>query len=69
MSLWFTIMLLFLLFICVEETIYFTWNRYLFGKNNNRKRKWGNGVIRVMTFLKRRKPLKIKQSNKEKSSQ
>ncbi|MEH7073191.1 hypothetical protein [Neobacillus drentensis] len=48
---WFWIFLI-LLFIGVEETIYYAWNRYVYGPNFEGKRKWWNGLKVGLVWLK-----------------
>jgi hypothetical protein len=68
MSVWLTITAAFFLFVFLEESIYYSWNRYIFGKNVEMRRKWKNRLLVVLTFFKRNKPIVVETNNREKSS-
>ncbi|MBO0961838.1 hypothetical protein J1P26_19210 [Neobacillus sp. MM2021_6] len=59
----------FSLLMVLEESIYYFWNRYVYGPNVERKRKWNNRLKAVWRFFKRKQVVEIHEMNKEKSSQ
>ncbi|MCL6572382.1 MAG: hypothetical protein K6T88_11965 [Bacillus sp. (in: Bacteria)] len=67
---WITITTLsFILLIIIEESIYYFWNRYVFGPNNARRNKWKSRFTAISTFFKRRSTTELHETNKTKSSQ
>ncbi|EKN65713.1 hypothetical protein BABA_19011 [Neobacillus bataviensis LMG 21833] len=69
---WNSIMLIagcFCLVIVLEESIYYFWNRYVYGPNEERTRKWKNRLKTIRGFLKRKQYDNIQETNNEKSSQ
>ena len=68
MSVWLMITAAFFLFVVLEESIYYSWNRYVYGKNMEMRRKWKNRLFVVLRFFKRTKPIVIETNNQEKSS-
>jgi len=68
MSVWLIITAAFLLFVVLEESIYYSWNRYVYGKNTEIRGKWKNRWLVVLRFFKRNKPIVVGTNNQEKSS-
>ncbi|MEH7438351.1 hypothetical protein V7182_12815 [Neobacillus drentensis] len=76
MSYWITIFVLFIvLFLVVEELIYYFWNRYVYGPNLERKSNWKKRITTIwkvmttfFTFFKKKQPIEIQEANEEKSS-
>ncbi|WP_066064631.1 hypothetical protein [Neobacillus soli] len=67
---WITISTLFiLLLIVIEESIYYFWNRYVYGTNDVRRRKWTKRLTSVITFFKRKRTAEIHETKKEESAQ
>ncbi|WML39319.1 hypothetical protein RCG19_19370 [Neobacillus sp. OS1-2] len=58
----------FSLLMVLEESIYYFWNRYVYGPNVERKRKWNSRLKAVWRFFKRKQVVEIHEMNKEKSS-
>ena len=49
---WITIsILLFILLLAVEEFFYYSWNRYVYGPNIKRRKRWLSRVISVGVVL------------------
>jgi hypothetical protein len=69
MPVWFWITVLFFLLFIMEELIYYLWNRYIYGANNEKNRKWQNRLTMIITFFKRKKPIDIQEVEQQKSSQ
>jgi hypothetical protein len=67
---WITISaLLFVLLLVAEEFIYFFWNRYVYGANSERKRRWSGKLsvavgLFIKLFHKREKKLSNPNSDK-----
>ncbi|PLS07217.1 hypothetical protein [Neobacillus cucumis] len=59
---------LFLLFVILEEAIYYSWNRYLYGKNIEMRQKWKTRILNVRSLFRRKKQMVIQHSDQEKSS-
>lgn len=68
MSIWYMLTVLLFLLILFEESIYYGWNRYLYGENIEMKEKWKKRIFQVISLLKRNKQVIIQQSDQEKSS-
>lgn len=76
MSYWVTVFALFIvLLLVVEELIYYSWNRYVYGPNLERKAKWKNSMIsiwkkltKIIVFFKKKQPTDIQEAKNEKSS-
>ncbi|MBT2658201.1 hypothetical protein J7E81_23660 [Bacillus sp. ISL-18] len=68
MSVWLIMTAAFFLFVVLEESIYYSWNRYVYGKNVEMGGKWKNRWLVVLRLFKRDKPIVIETSNQEKSS-
>ncbi|MEH7414609.1 hypothetical protein V7266_04850 [Neobacillus drentensis] len=68
MSVWIMILAAFLLFIVLEETIYYSWNRYVYGKNYLMRQKWKNRFLHVLAVFKRNKSIDVETNHQEKSS-
>ncbi|MFJ7726489.1 hypothetical protein ACIQXV_10015 [Neobacillus sp. NPDC097160] len=70
MSYWMTTTALFFgLFIVIEESIYYFWNRYVYGPNEERKRKWKERAKAILRIFKRKQYIDIQETNNEKSPQ
>ena len=59
----------FSLLMVLEESIYYTWNRYVYGPNEERKRKWKTRLKTVKSVFKIKQVVEIHDMNNEKSSQ
>ncbi|MEH7546692.1 MULTISPECIES: hypothetical protein [Bacillaceae] len=68
MSVWCMIAGAFLLIVFLEESIYYGWNRYVYGKNIRMISKWKNRLFVVLGFFKRKKSIDIETNHQEKSS-
>lgn len=68
MSVWLIMTAAFFLFVVLEESIYYSWNRYVYGKNVEMRGKWKNRLLVVLRFFKRNKPIVVETNNQEKSS-
>ncbi|MCM3726911.1 hypothetical protein M3226_14580 [Neobacillus cucumis] len=69
MSIWFMISGAFLLIVLLEESIYYGWNRYVYGKNNQMRSKRKNRLFVVLEFFKqKKKSIDIETNHQEKSS-
>jgi len=68
MSDWYLITAAFLLFLVLEESIYYSWNRYVYGKKMDMRLIWKNRLFVVLRFFKRSKPIVMETNNQEKSS-
>jgi hypothetical protein len=68
MSVWYLITAAFLLFVVLEESIYYSWKRYVYGKNMEMRRIWKIRLFVVLRLFKRTKPIVIETNNQEKSS-
>ncbi|MDR6123832.1 hypothetical protein QFZ87_003429 [Bacillus sp. SLBN-46] len=76
MSYWITVFVLFIvLYLVVEELIYYFWNRYVYGPNLERKSKWKKKIstiwkvmTTILTFFKKKRPIEIQEANEEKNS-
>ncbi|MGJ7909789.1 hypothetical protein [Neobacillus sp. LXY-1] len=51
---WVWIFLIYFLLILLEESIYYWWNRYLYGKNEELFNKWRSRISRFTQILKRK---------------
>ncbi|WP_040209543.1 hypothetical protein [Neobacillus jeddahensis] len=69
MSVRYMIPILFFLFTVLEELIYLSWNRYVYGANPDRKRRWKKYMNYILTAFSKRKSKVILKENHEKSSQ
>jgi hypothetical protein len=69
MLFWITICGLFFgLLLIIEEVIYYSWNRYVYGPNLERKRKWKKRLTAVLRLFKRKHQTEIHETESEKSS-
>ncbi|MEH7094285.1 hypothetical protein [Neobacillus vireti] len=68
MSVWLIMTAAFFLFVVLEESIYYSWNRYVYGKNVEMRGKWKNRWLVVLRFFKRNKQIVVEATNQEKSS-
>ncbi|ULT59144.1 hypothetical protein L1999_11730 [Neobacillus drentensis] len=68
MSVWYIITAAFFLFVVLEESIYYSWNRYVYGKNVERRGKWKHRWLVVLRLFKRNKRIVVETKNQEKSS-
>ncbi|MEH7111221.1 hypothetical protein V7124_02450 [Neobacillus niacini] len=46
-------LLIFFLFIILEESVYFLWNRYVYGRKERKQRRWNNRNTLGIDFLTR----------------
>jgi len=68
MTVWIMIAVVFIIFVALEELIYYSWNRHVYGKNFKLRQKWKNRLFVVLAFFKRKKTIVIETKNQEKSS-
>ncbi|MEH7119855.1 hypothetical protein V7128_20900 [Neobacillus vireti] len=68
MSVWIMIAVVFIIFVALEELIYYSWNRHVYGKNIKLRQKWKNRLFVVLAVFKRKKTIVIETKNQEKSS-
>ncbi|WP_160718998.1 hypothetical protein [Bacillus sp. USDA818B3_A] len=68
MSIWYRLIGLFFLFVLIEEAIYYSWNRYLYGKDFGRRQKWKTRLLLVFSFFKRKEHIVIEHSEYEEKS-
>lgn len=52
---WFWIAVLSLVFIIFEESIYFSWNRYVYGAKESKPKYWKIRIVMGISFLIRKK--------------
>jgi len=67
---WFWVIFI-LLLIIAEESIYYSWNRYVYGPNFEGKRKWWSGMKRGFALIKRlflKRDKNISHSNSDKGT-
>ncbi|ETI67723.1 hypothetical protein [Neobacillus vireti] len=68
MSFWITICGLFFgLLLIIEELIYFSWNRYVYGPNLERKMKRKNRIKWLLALFKRKTVAEIHETNQKES--
>ncbi|MFF2448130.1 hypothetical protein ACFVSW_13615 [Neobacillus sp. NPDC058068] len=68
MSFWITICGLFFgLLLIIEELIYFSWNRYVYGPNLERKMKRKKRIKWLLALFKRKAPAEIHETNQKES--
>lgn len=61
--------LFFVLLLVAEEFIYYFWNRYVYGTNYEKKRRWSNRLSVVVVLVKRlfhRRDKKLPKPNSDK---
>lgn len=76
MSYWITVFVwAIVLLLIAEECLYYFWNRYVYGPNLERRRKWKNRMLTVrekgkaiIFFFKKKPQPDIQETKKEKSS-
>ncbi|WHY79684.1 hypothetical protein QNH20_11280 [Neobacillus sp. WH10] len=60
--------IIFCIFVIIEESIYYFWNRYVYGPNVETKMKWKKRVKRLQSILIKKPAVESRESNQEKSS-
>ncbi|MEH7355656.1 hypothetical protein V7150_19190 [Neobacillus drentensis] len=69
MGVWLTFcIIIFGIFVIIEELIYYFWNRYVYGPNVETKMKWKKRVKRLQSIYKKKPAVESRESNQEKSS-
>lgn len=60
---WFCVLLL-----IMEESIYYFWNRYVYGPDYERRNKWKKRMMSIVSFFKKKKEEEMQEQNTEGSS-
>jgi len=60
--------IIFGIFVIIEESIYYFWNRYVYGPNVETKMKWKKSVKRLLSIVKKKPVVESRETNQEKSS-